>query len=175
MQSSNHPQSHTEQIQTTLPKKPLKRYKHGIAPGDTVRVLLGRGKHSDKITTAISVSFKEIVTPLGKFKPSALVKYIDRTAEIQALVIFHGTWVATSDGNMTKVVCTFAEGRVMLSTGDYYHYSQLTVVAPTTGKARSIISTSLIAGIVTVTLGILYLFWYILNINGRKANPCGLL
>jgi len=52
MQSSNHPQSHTEQIQTTLPKKPLKRYKRGIAPGATVRVLLGGGKHSDKITTA---------------------------------------------------------------------------------------------------------------------------
>jgi len=54
---------------------------------------------------------------------------------MQALGIVRGAWVATSDGNMTKVVCTFAEGRVMLLTGDYYNYSQLTVVAPTAGKA----------------------------------------
>ena len=50
-------------------------YKHGIAPGDTVRLLLGKGRHLDKITTATSVTAKEIVTPLGAFIHCALVKY----------------------------------------------------------------------------------------------------
>lgn len=64
-----------------------KHYKHGIAAGDTVRILLGRGKHSDKITTATSVTAKEILTPLGTFKASALVKYVDYSAEMKALGI----------------------------------------------------------------------------------------
>jgi len=36
-----------------------KLYKHGIAPSDTVQVLLGRGKHSDKITTSSLTSFSK--------------------------------------------------------------------------------------------------------------------
>lgn len=102
-------------------------YKHGIAPGDTVRVLLGKGKHSDKITTASSVTAKEIVTPLGAFKPSALVKYVDHTAEMKALGIVPGATVETSDGTQAKVICTFGDGRV-LASGRYYRYEELTAV-----------------------------------------------
>jgi hypothetical protein len=43
---------------STPPTQP-KIYKHGIAPGDTVQVLLGRGKHSDKITTSSLTSFSK--------------------------------------------------------------------------------------------------------------------
>lgn len=102
-------------------------YKHGIAPGDTVRVLLGRGRHSDKITTATSVTAKEIVTPLGAFKSSALVKYVDRRAEMKALGIIPGAMVEASDGTKAEVICTFADGRV-LASGRYYNYLELTVL-----------------------------------------------
>lgn len=110
-------------------------YKHGIVPGDTVRVLLGKGKHSDKITTASSVTAKEIVTPLGAFKPSALVKYIDRTAEMKALGIVPGVIVETSDGTQAKVICTFGDGRV-LAAGRYYNYLELTAVEPESAEAE---------------------------------------
>lgn len=106
-----------------------KLYKHGIAAGDTVRVLLGKGKHSDKITTASSVTAKEIVTPLGSFKPSALVKYIDHTAEMKALGIVPGAMIEASDGTKAEVICTFADGRV-LASGRYYRYKELTVLEP---------------------------------------------
>lgn len=102
-------------------------YKHGIAPGDTVRVLLGKGRHSDKITTATSVTAKEIVTPFGAFKPSALVKYIDRTAEMKALGIVPGAMIEASDRTQAEVICTFADGRV-LASGRYYNYLELTVL-----------------------------------------------
>lgn len=108
----------------TLPKL----HKHGIAPGNTVRVLLGKGRHSDKITTATSVTAKEIITPLGAFKPSALVKYIDRTAEIKALGIVPGAIVETSDRTKAEVICTFGDGRVLAAGGRYYRYSELTVL-----------------------------------------------
>lgn len=101
-------------------------YKHGIAAGDTVRILLGKGKHSDKITEATSVSAKEIVTPLGTFKPSALVKYIDRTAEMKRLGIVPEADVQV-DHLKAKVTCTFADGRVLV-LGRYYHYSEVTVL-----------------------------------------------
>lgn len=110
----------------TLPKL----HKHGIAPGDTVRVLLGKGKHSDKITTATSVTAKEIVTPLGTFKPSALVKYVDRTVEMKTLGIVPGAMVKTSDRTKVKVICTFGDGRVLAAGGRYYRYSELTVLEP---------------------------------------------
>lgn len=110
-------------------------YKHGIAPGDTVRVLLGKGKHSDKITTATSVTAKEIVTPLGAFKPNALVKYIDRTAEMKALGIVPGAIVEASDGTQAKVICTFGDGRV-LAAGRYYNYSELTAVKLESAEAE---------------------------------------
>lgn len=110
-------------------------YKHEVAPGDAVRVLLGKGKHSDKITTATSVSAKEIVTPLGTFKPSALVKYIDRTAEMKALGIVPGAMVEASDGTQAKVICTFGDGRV-LAAGRYYNYSELTVLESESAEAE---------------------------------------
>jgi hypothetical protein len=110
-------------------------YKHGIAPGDAVRVLLGKGKHSDKVTTATSVTLKEIVTPLGAFKPSALVKYIDRSAEIKALGIVPGAMVEASDGTQAKVICTFGDGRV-LAAGRYYNYLELTAVGAEVQKWR---------------------------------------
>jgi hypothetical protein len=117
-------------------------YKHGIAPGDTVRVLLGKGKHSDKITTATSVTAKEIVTPLGAFKPSAPVKYIDRTAEMKALGIVPGVIVEASDGTQAKVICTFGDGRV-LASGRYYNYLELTVLESESAEAEeSAIATS---------------------------------
>lgn len=110
-------------------------YKHGIAPGDTVRVLLGKGKHSDKITTATSVTTKEIVTPLGAFKPSALVKYIDHTAEMKALGIVPGAIVEASDRTQAKVICTFGDDRV-LAAGRYYNYSELTVLESESAEAE---------------------------------------
>ena len=118
-----------------------KLYKHGIAAGDTVRILLGRGKHSDKITTATSVSAKEIVTPLGTFKPSALVKYVDRIPEMNALGIVPGVTVSLSDGTKAKVACTFADGRV-LASGRYYQYSELTVSKSTTAQATDELGTA---------------------------------
>lgn len=114
----------------TLPKL----HKHGIALGDAVRVLLGKGKHSDKITTATSVTAKEIVTPLGTFKPSALIKYVDRSAEIRALGIVPGVIVEASNGTQTKVICTFGDGRV-LAEDRYYNYSELTAVKPESAEA----------------------------------------
>lgn len=113
---------------------PTRLYKHGIVAGDTVRILLGKGKHSDKLTTATSVTAKEIVTPLGTFKPSALVKYIDRTAEMGALGIVPGAIVATFDGTKGEVICTFADGRV-LASGNYFRYSELTVLEPKSAEA----------------------------------------
>lgn len=112
-------------------------HKHGIVAGDTVRVLLGKGKHSDKITTATSVTAKEIVTPLGTFKPSALVKYIDRSAEMKTLGIVPGVIVETSDGTKAEVICTFVDGRVSVSGGRYYNYSELTAVEPESAEAES--------------------------------------
>ena len=103
-----------------------KPYKHGIAAGDTVRILLGRGKHSDKITTATSVTAKEILTPLGTFKPTGVVKYIDRTAEMKALGIVPEADVQV-EHLKAKVTCTFADGRVLV-LGRYYHYSEVTVL-----------------------------------------------
>lgn len=111
-------------------------YKHSIAPGDTVRVLLGKGRHSDKITTATSVTAKEIVTPLGVFKPSALVKYVDRSAEIKALGIVPGTMIEANDGTRAEVICTFGDGRVLVSGGRYYRYSELTAVEPESVEAE---------------------------------------
>lgn len=118
-------------------------YKHGIAPGDTVRVLLGKGKHSDKITTATSVSAKEIVTPLGTFKPSALIKYIDRSAEMKALGIVPGAMVEASDGTQAKVICTFGNGRV-LASGRYYNYLELTVLeSESAGVEEGVVSEAI--------------------------------
>ena len=110
-------------------------YQYGIAPGDTVRVLLGKGKHSDKITTATSVTAKEIVTPLGAFKPSALVKYVDRSAEMKALGIVLGAMIEASDGTQAKVICTFGDGRV-LAAGQYYNYLELTVLELESAEAE---------------------------------------
>jgi hypothetical protein len=64
------------------------------------------------------------------FKPSTLVKYVDRSAEIKALGIVPGVIVEASDGTQAKVICTFGDGRWLVSVGRYYRYEELTPVEP---------------------------------------------
>lgn len=106
--------------------KPQKTPKHGLSVGDLVRVLLGKGKHSDKITTVMAVNGNCITTGLGEFKASALVKYVDLSFEIKALGIVPGAPVQIGDLK-AQVACTFADGRVLVM-GRYYNYKDLTVL-----------------------------------------------
>lgn len=106
--------------------KPKKPPKHGLSVGDPVRVLLGKGKHSDKITTVTAVSGNCITTGLGEFKASALVKYVDLSPEMKALGIVPGVSIQIGDLK-AQVACTFADGRVLVM-GRYYNYKNLTVL-----------------------------------------------
>lgn len=106
--------------------KPKKPPKHGLSVGDPVRVLLGKGKHSDKITTVTAVSGNCITTGLGEFKASALVKYVDLSPEMKALGIVPGALIKIGDLK-AQVACTFADGRVLVM-GRYYNYKDLTVL-----------------------------------------------